>query len=379
MVDKRDSYTKEDLEASGRGELFGAGGPPLPAGNMLMIDRVVKMSEDGGTHNKGYVEAELDINPDLWFFGCHFIGDPVMPGCLGLDAMWQLVGFYLGWLGGEGKGRALGVGEVKFTGQVLPTAKKVTYRINFKRVITRKLIMGVADGEVLVDGEVIYTATDLKVGLFKGYRSVLITLTRRRPPPSFPTIAHAVTSLVAAFLLSLNALHRLRPPFKGSPVYPPPERLKRASSIRITLSRSSSGQREAITPLRTPWVMPPQRPQTKTSAKGRRLFLLFDREPLKRSQPCLPWLLANLPAIETGRPLMIGRDNVPWNALKYLPDTLSNAPFPDDRVSVSSCLVSLIFGLVERKQWLLFAQPRVINSAKRREDQCAKFTPMSYL
>ncbi|WP_061324439.1 bifunctional 3-hydroxydecanoyl-ACP dehydratase/trans-2-decenoyl-ACP isomerase [Serratia rubidaea] len=167
MVDKRDSYTKEDLEASGRSELFGAGGPPLPAGNMLMMDRVVKMTETGGTHGKGYVEAELDINPDLWFFGCHFIGDPVMPGCLGLDAMWQLVGFYLGWLGGEGKGRALGVGEVKFTGQILPTAKKVTYRINFKRVITRKLIMGVADGEVLVDGEVIYTATDLKVGLFK--------------------------------------------------------------------------------------------------------------------------------------------------------------------------------------------------------------------
>ncbi|MEG3134132.1 bifunctional 3-hydroxydecanoyl-ACP dehydratase/trans-2-decenoyl-ACP isomerase [Rouxiella sp. T17] len=167
MVDKRESYTKEDLEASGRSELFGAGGPPLPSGNMLMMDRVVKMTEDGGSHNKGYVEAELDIHPDLWFFGCHFIGDPVMPGCLGLDAMWQLVGFYLGWLGGEGKGRALGVGEVKFTGQVLPTAKKVTYRLNFKRVINRKLIMGVADGEVLVDGEVIYTATDLKVGLFK--------------------------------------------------------------------------------------------------------------------------------------------------------------------------------------------------------------------
>lgn len=124
MVDKRESYTKEDLEASGRGELFGAGGPPLPSGNMLMMDRVVKMTEDGGNYNKGYVEAELDINPDLWFFGCHFVGDPVMPGCLGLDAMWQLVGFYLGWLGGEGKGRALGVGEVKFTGQVLPTAKK---------------------------------------------------------------------------------------------------------------------------------------------------------------------------------------------------------------------------------------------------------------
>ena len=150
MVDKRESYTKEDLLASG-----------------LMIDRVVKMTETGGNFDKGYVEAELDINPDLWFFGCHFIGDPVMPGCLGLDAMWQLVGFYLGWLGGEGKGRALGVGEVKFTGQVLPTAKKVTYRIHFKRIVNRRLIMGLADGEVLVDGRLIYTASDLKVGLFQ--------------------------------------------------------------------------------------------------------------------------------------------------------------------------------------------------------------------
>ncbi|KAB8313248.1 bifunctional 3-hydroxydecanoyl-ACP dehydratase/trans-2-decenoyl-ACP isomerase [Erwinia endophytica] len=167
MVDKRESYTKEDLIASGRGELFGAEGPPLPSGSMLMMDRVVKMTEDGGNYGKGFVEAELDIHPDLWFFDCHFIGDPVMPGCLGLDAMWQLVGFYLGWLGAEGKGRALGVGEVKFTGQVLPTAKKVSYRIHFKRVINRKLVMGVADGEVLVDGQVIYTATDLKVGLFK--------------------------------------------------------------------------------------------------------------------------------------------------------------------------------------------------------------------
>ncbi|MCE1741414.1 bifunctional 3-hydroxydecanoyl-ACP dehydratase/trans-2-decenoyl-ACP isomerase, partial [Enterobacter hormaechei] len=141
--------------------------PPLPSGNMLMMDRIIEMTENGGTHDKGYIEAELDITPDLWFFDCHFIDDPVMPGCLGLDAMWQLVGFFLGWLGGEGKGRALGVGEVKFTGQVLPTAKKVTYRINFKRVINRKLIMGLADGEVLVDGKNIYTATDLKVGLFK--------------------------------------------------------------------------------------------------------------------------------------------------------------------------------------------------------------------
>lgn len=171
MVEKRNSYNKQDLIASGHGELFGENGPPLPADNMLMMDRVVLMSETGGEYEKGFVEAELDINPDLWFFKCHFINDPVMPGCLGLDAMWQLVGFYLGWLGAEGKGRALGVGEVKFTGQVLPTAKKVTYKIHFKRVINRKLVMGVADGEVFVDDKLIYTAKDLKVGLFKDTES----------------------------------------------------------------------------------------------------------------------------------------------------------------------------------------------------------------
>ncbi len=167
MMNKKNSYSYEDLLASGRGELFGEKGPQLPAPSMLMMDRVVEMNEEGGLFNKGYVEAELDINPNLSFFGCHFIGDPVMPGCLGLDAMWQLVGFYLGWIGGQGKGRALGVGEVKFTGQILPTAKKVIYRINMKRVINRKLVMGMADGEVEVDGKVIYTATDLKVGLFQ--------------------------------------------------------------------------------------------------------------------------------------------------------------------------------------------------------------------
>lgn len=167
MLMKRFSYSKEDLLASSRGELFGETGPQLPAPNMLMMDRIVKMSETEGNFGKGYIEAELDINSDLWFFACHFPGDPVMPGCLGLDAMWQLVGFFLGWTGGEGKGRALGVGEVKFTGQILPTAKKVVYRIHIKRLINRKLIMGMADGEVEVDGRVIYTATDLKVGLFK--------------------------------------------------------------------------------------------------------------------------------------------------------------------------------------------------------------------
>lgn len=167
MVDKRTSYTKEDLLSSSRGELFGKGGPQLPAPNMLMIDRVTKMTDDGGNYNKGFVEAELDIKPEMWFFSCHFIGDPVMPGCLGLDAMWQLVGFYLGWLGGEGSGRALGVGEVKFIGQILPSSEKVTYRVHLRRVIKRKLIMGMADGEVLCDSKMIYIAHDLKVGLFK--------------------------------------------------------------------------------------------------------------------------------------------------------------------------------------------------------------------
>ena len=164
---RQNSYTHEELVACGNSEIYGPEFPSLPVDNMLMIDRVVNISAEGGDHGKGFIHAELDINPDLWFFNCHFIGDPVMPGCLGLDAMWQLVGFFLGWSGGEGKGRALGVGEVKFTGQVLPTAKKVTYDIQLKRVINRKLIMGVADGRVLVDGKEIYVAKDLKVGLFK--------------------------------------------------------------------------------------------------------------------------------------------------------------------------------------------------------------------
>lgn len=161
------SFDKEQLLACSRGELFGPGNPQLPAPNMLMMDRITTITDEGGEFGKGKIVAELDITPDLWFFDCHFPGDPVMPGCLGLDAMWQLVGFFLGFIGGEGRGRALGVGEVKFTGQILPTAKKVTYTIDLKRVINRKLIMGIGDGKVDVDGKVIYQANDLKVGLFK--------------------------------------------------------------------------------------------------------------------------------------------------------------------------------------------------------------------
>ena len=163
----KNSFTKEDLIACGQGELFGPGNSQLPIDNMLMIDRVVHISEEGGKYGKGQIIAEFDINPDLWFFACHFKGDPVMPGCLGLDAMWQLVGFFLGWAGGPGKGRALGVGEVKFTGQILPTAKKVTYTIDMKRVIKRKLFMGIGDGVVSVDGRDIYSAEELKVCLFQ--------------------------------------------------------------------------------------------------------------------------------------------------------------------------------------------------------------------
>lgn len=161
------SFEREELLQCGHGEMFGPGNAQLPVGNMLMLDRIININTDGGQYGKGEIIAELDIRPDLWFFDCHFPGDPVMPGCLGLDAMWQLVGFFLGWRGNEGRGRALGSGEVKFTGQVLPNASKVTYHIELKRVIERKLVMGIADGTLAVDGRVIYTAKDLRVGLFK--------------------------------------------------------------------------------------------------------------------------------------------------------------------------------------------------------------------
>lgn len=162
----QNSYTKEELLECGKGNLFGEGNAQLPLPNMLMIDRIVHISDAGGKYGKGEIIAELDIHPDLWFFGCHFQGDPVMPGCLGLDAMWQLVGFFLGWGGAPGRGRALGCAEVKFTGQVLPTHKKITYHIHIKRVMRSKLVLGIADAEMSVDGKKIYEGNGLRVGLF---------------------------------------------------------------------------------------------------------------------------------------------------------------------------------------------------------------------
>ena len=164
---KKNSFSYEQLIDCANGDLFGKGNAQLPSPPMLMFDRITNINETGGEFQKGEIVAELDIKPELWFFDCHFKGDPVMPGCLGLDAMWQLVGFYLGWLEQPGKGRALGVGEVKFTGQVLNTIKKVTYQISIKRLILRKLILAVADGVLKADGEPIYEAKDMKVGLFQ--------------------------------------------------------------------------------------------------------------------------------------------------------------------------------------------------------------------
>jgi len=160
------AFDRDELLRCGRGEMFGPGNAQLPVPDMLMMDRITCIDDQGGVYGKGQIIAELDIRPDLWFFACHFPGDPVMPGCLGLDAMWQSVGFFLAWLGNPGRGRALGVGEVKFSGQVLPTARRVTYYIDIKRVITRKLVLGIADGRLEVDGREIYLAKDLRVGLF---------------------------------------------------------------------------------------------------------------------------------------------------------------------------------------------------------------------
>ena len=164
---QQSKYEKEELLACGHGQMFGPGNAQLPLPNMLMFDRIIHIDDDGGEFGKGLVVAELDINPELWFFHCHFEGDPVMPGCLGVDALWQLVGFSLGWRGGLGHGRALGSGDIKFSGQITPECKKVTYRIDFKRVIMRKLVMGIADGVVTADDNQVYHCKDLRVGLFR--------------------------------------------------------------------------------------------------------------------------------------------------------------------------------------------------------------------
>ncbi|RUT30242.1 3-hydroxyacyl-[acyl-carrier-protein] dehydratase FabA [Arsenicitalea aurantiaca] len=165
MADRQNAYGYEELLACGRGELFGPGNAKLPLPPMLMFDRITHIDADGGPHGKGQVRAELDVNPDLWFFQCHFAGDPVMPGCLGLDALWQMTGFFLGWSGSPGKGRALG-GEIKFTGQVTNDVKHVEYGIDIKRVMRSRLVLGLADGWLKADGKQIYEARDLRVGLF---------------------------------------------------------------------------------------------------------------------------------------------------------------------------------------------------------------------
>ena len=165
-MEQKNNYNYEDLIRCAKGELFGPGNAQLPMPPMLMFDKITNISSEGGSKNKGIIKAEMEIKPDLWFFDCHFIDDPVMPGCLGLDAMWQLLGFYLGWLGEKGKGRAISVGNVKFSGMILPQTKKLEYNINLKRVLTSKLVLGIADSILLADGEPIYEASDLRVALF---------------------------------------------------------------------------------------------------------------------------------------------------------------------------------------------------------------------
>lgn len=166
MKHTQQEYTKDELLRCAHGELFGPGNARLPLPNMLMFDRITHISDDGGSHHHGEIFAELDIHPDLWFFQCHFESDPVMPGCLGMDALWQLLGFYMGWLGHPGRGRALGAAEMKFSGQILPTAKKVSYHVDIRRVMARSLTLAIADGSVSVDGRPIYEAKNLRVGLF---------------------------------------------------------------------------------------------------------------------------------------------------------------------------------------------------------------------
>jgi 3-hydroxyacyl-[acyl-carrier protein] dehydratase / trans-2-decenoyl-[acyl-carrier protein] isomerase len=166
MSARADHYDRDALMRCAHGDLFGPDNAQLPLPPMLMMDRIVEIREDGGKHGRGFLRAQFDIRPDLWFFACHFEGDPVMPGSLGVDALWQLVGFYLGWLGLPGKGRALGAGRVAFSGQVKPSVKTVEYQVDIRRVIARKLVMGIADGVLLADGKPIYQTEELRVGLF---------------------------------------------------------------------------------------------------------------------------------------------------------------------------------------------------------------------
>jgi 3-hydroxyacyl-[acyl-carrier protein] dehydratase/trans-2-decenoyl-[acyl-carrier protein] isomerase len=168
----KSSYSYNDIISCGHGQLFGPGNARLPLPPMLMFDRITKVSLEGGLHGKGIIEAEFDIRPDLWFFACHFESDPVMPGCLGLDALWQLLGFYLGWTGSPGSGRALGLGELKLTGQVLPETKLVKYEVHLKRVMTGRLVLGIGDGIMYADGKPVYDAKGLKVGLFENPKAL---------------------------------------------------------------------------------------------------------------------------------------------------------------------------------------------------------------
>jgi 3-hydroxyacyl-[acyl-carrier protein] dehydratase/trans-2-decenoyl-[acyl-carrier protein] isomerase len=167
VSDQKNSYTFEDLIECAKGRLFGPGNAQLPLPPMLMIDRILKIDDKGGKYGKGEIVAEFDVKPDLWFFACHFKGDPVMPGCLGLDGLWQLLGFFLGWMKAPGRGRALGVGEIKLSSMIVPSVKKLTYHVHLKRVILRKLVLGIADGVLHADGNLAYEANDLRVGLFK--------------------------------------------------------------------------------------------------------------------------------------------------------------------------------------------------------------------
>ena len=167
MTNRQSSFSREELLACASGEMFGENNAKLPAPPLLMFDRISTISETGGKHGAGTVVAELDVKPNAWFFDCHFIGDPVMPGCLGLDALWQMTGFFLGWLGEQGRGRALGVDNVKFAGMVTPAVRLLRYVVDIRRVRRGRIVLGIADGELLADGKAVFSAAGMRVGLFR--------------------------------------------------------------------------------------------------------------------------------------------------------------------------------------------------------------------